>query len=319
MRGLVFDGQALRVDSDLPVPTPQSDEALLRMRRAGVCNTDLEITRGYMGFTGVLGHEFVAEVVEGPDHLLGRRVVGEINVACQTCAYCQQGIPSQCSRRTTVGIDRHPGAFANYLALATRNLYPVPDGVSDDQAVFVEPLAAALQMLEAVHIAPRDRVVLIGAGKLGLLCAQVVRLLGVDLTVIVRRERPARLLDRWGIPSVGLDDVSPRSADVVIDCTGTADGFDAALQRVRPRGTLILKSTYAGLPQANLSRVVVDEIRVVGSRCGPFAAALRLLAAGLVDCDSLIDGRYALEEGLAAFEAAGQPGALKFLLDFEGA
>ena len=316
MRGIVFDGQKCWVNGGLPDPSLESDQALLRIRRAGICNTDLEIVKGYMGFTGVLGHEFVAEVQRGPDHLFGRRVVGEINVACHDCEYCRRGVPSQCSRRTTVGIDRHDGAFADYLALAVRNLYVVPDSVSDDQAVFVEPLAAALQILEAVHISPLDRVVLIGAGKLGLLCAQVIRLLGAELAVVVRRERPARLLEQWGILSLSQDEVPERSADVVIDCTGTESGFAAALNIVKPRGTLVLKSTYAGLPQADLTRIAVDEIKVVGSRCGPFPAALRLLANGLIDCQPLIDDRYALDDAMAAFEAAASPGALKILLEF---
>jgi len=319
MRGIVFDGQRLRMDSELPVPSVESDQSLLQIRRAGICNTDLEIVKGYMGFTGVLGHEFVAQVLTGPDDLVGRRVVGEINVACQACEQCRRGVPSQCYHRTTVGIDRHPGAFADYLALATRNLLVVPDSVTDDQAVFVEPLAAALQILEAVHISPRDRVVLIGAGKLGLLCAQVIRLLGVELTVIVRRERPAQLLDRWGIAHESPDGVAPRCADIVIDCTGTESGFASALDLVKPRGVLILKSTYTGLPQANLTRIAVDEIQVVGSRCGPFSAALRLLADGLIDCESMIDKRYPLADGLVAFEAASQPGALKIMLEVDGA
>ncbi len=318
MRGIVFDGQHLRMESELPFPSVESDQSLLQMRRAGICNTDLEIVKGYMGFTGVLGHEFVAQVLTGPDELVGRRVVGEINVACQACEQCRQGVPSQCYHRTTVGIDRHPGAFADYLALATRNLLVVPDSVTDDQAVFVEPLAAALQILEAVHISPRDRVVLIGAGKLGLLCAQVIRLLGVDLTVIVRRERPAQLLDRWGIAHESPDGLAPRCADVVIDCTGTESGFASALDLIKPRGVLVLKSTYAGLPQANLTRIAVDEVRVVGSRCGPFPAALRLLADGLIDCESMIDKRYSLADGLAAFEAASQAGALKIMLEVDG-
>ena len=314
MRALTLN-VGLYFDSNAATPTPRNDQALLRVRRAGVCNTDLELIAGYMRFSGILGHEFVAEVVDGADDLIGQRVVGEINVACGTCDFCRRGVPSQCRNRTTVGIDRHPGAFADYLALTRRNLHVVPDNVSDDAAVFVEPLAAALQIYEAVHLSPRDRVILIGAGKLGMLCAQVVKLIGADLAAIVRREKQARLLNHWGILAVDRSEVEPGQAQVVIDCTGTAEGFAEALDLVEPRGTIILKSTYHGTPQANLTRVAVDEIRVIGSRCGPFESALRLLSAGLVDVESLIEARYPLDQGTNAFEHAAERGVFKVLLD----
>ena len=314
MRALTLN-QRLSFDPTSATPEPYGDQVLLRIRRAGICNTDLELVAGYMRFSGILGHEFVGEVIDGAKDLIGQRVVGEINVACGKCDFCLRGIPSQCRNRTTVGIDRHPGAFADYLALTRRNLYVVPDNVSDDAAVFVEPLAAALQIYEAVHLSPRDRVILIGAGKLGMLVAQVVKLIGADLAVIVRREKQARLLNYWGIPAVDRSEVTPRSAQVVIDCTGTAEGFAEALDLVEPRGTIILKSTYHNIPQANLTRVAVDEIRVIGSRCGPFEAALRLLSHGLVDVESLIEARYPLDQGVNAFAHAAEKGALKVLLD----
>ena len=199
MRALIYERQ-LRIVDDAPAPLPRGDQVLLKIRKAGICNTDLELVAGYMNFSGILGHEFVSEVIAG--EFTGRRVVGEINVADGTCDLCQRGIPSQCRNRTTVGIAGHPGAFAEYLALTSRNLYIVPDDVSDDAAVFVEPLAAALQVIEAVPISPRDRVVVIGAGKLGLLVAQVLKLTGADLVVVVRREKPAQLLKKWGIPAL---------------------------------------------------------------------------------------------------------------------
>jgi len=314
MRALTFDGE-LRL-ADVPQPAAQAGQALLKIRRAGICNTDLELTRGYMGFSGILGHEFVAEVVEGPREWRGKRVVGEINIADGECDMCRLGVPSQCRHRTTMGISGHPGAFAEYMALTTRNLYAVPDEVDDDQAVFVEPLAAALQTLEAVHISPRDRVVVVGAGKLGLLCAQVLRLTGADVWVVVRSNYALPLLARWQIPSSQASERPANQADVVVDCSGSAEGFAAALDLVRPRGTIVLKSTYADLPQANLTRVVVDEVRVIGSRCGPFGAALSLLRQGVVDTQGMIAARYPLEEALVAFERAFQPGALKVLLDF---
>jgi threonine dehydrogenase-like Zn-dependent dehydrogenase len=267
-----------------------------------------------MHFRGVLGHEFVGEVVSGPSEWVGARVVGEINVACGECDQCRRGIPSQCRTRSTVGLRGHDGAFAEYLALHTSVLHRVPDSIGDAQAVFVEPLAAAFQILEAAAISPRDEVVLIGAGKLGLLCAQVLRLTGARVRVVVRRPHPARLLDRWGIEAVSLTDLPANRADVVVDCTGTSEGFSAALGLLRPRGTLVLKSTYVGLPQADLTRVVIDEIRVIGSRCGPFQSALRALQAGLIDTDSLIQATYPLANALEAMQIAAQPGALKILL-----
>jgi len=314
MRALVLEGQ-LRLDTQVPMPILQGDQALLKIRKAGICNTDLEIMGGYKGFSGILGHEFVAEVADGPEDLLGKRVVGEINVADGTCDMCQRGIPSQCRNRTAIGITGHPGAFADYLALSSRNLHIVPDSVSDDSAVFVEPLAAALQTIEAFHISPRDRVVLIGAGKLGLLTAQVTRLTGADITVVVRQEKPAHLLNGWGISALALSEVPQHRAQVVIDCTGTPEGFAEALNLVEPRGTIILKSTYKAAPQIDLTRIAVDEIRVVGSRCGPFDAALRLLAAGLVDVEGLIEARYPLDAGLEAVECAAERGMLKVLLE----
>jgi threonine dehydrogenase-like Zn-dependent dehydrogenase len=315
MRALVYNGQ-LRVERAVADPVVHSDQVLLRIRRAGVCNTDMELIAGMYDFSGILGHEFVGEVIQGGDELLGKRVVGEINVACQECDFCQKGIPSQCRNRTTVGIVRHPGAFADYLALAARNLHVVPDEVSDDEAVFVEPLAAALQITEALHISPRDRVVVLGVGKLGMLVAQVLKLTGADIVAVVRREKQAKLLQKWRIPAVELSELEPQSAQVVVDCTGQADGFEASLNLVGARGTIVLKSTYHGLPQANLTQVAVREIRVIGSRCGPFDAALRLLKAGLVDVNSLIEARYNLDDALPAIEHAGQKGVLKVLLDF---
>lgn len=315
MRALIFDGQ-LKFEKGLDTPRTSGDEVLLKIQRAGICNTDLELTKGYMGFSGILGHEFVGEVVQGPDTLLGKRVVGEINVADGECEFCRRGIPSQCSQRSTVGIDRHPGAFADYLQLTAQNLHIVPDEVSDDAAVFVEPLAAALQVIEAVHLSPRDRVVLLGAGKLGMLVAQVLKLTGADVIAVIRRQKQADLLHGWGIVSGSRQDIASRSADVVVDCTGDAAGFADALEIVKPRGTIILKSTYTGIPHADLTRVVIDELRLVGSRCGPFDAALRVLKHGLVDVLSLIEARYEFDQALVAMEHAARPGALKVLLDF---
>lgn len=315
MRALVYDNGALNLRHDVPVPLPGHDEALIRIRQAGICNTDLELVHGMYGFSGILGHEFVGEVVQGPDEWLGRRVVGEINVACGTCDFCRRGIPSQCRNRATVGIIGHPGVFADYVRLVTRNLHAVPPEISNDAAVFVEPLAAALQVLEAVHISPRHRVIVVGLGKLGMLVAQVLRLTGADLVAVVRHEKQAALLKTWDIQSAGIGELEPEKAQIVVDCTGQAEGFDRALTLVEPRGTLIVKSTYHNLPQIDMTQIAVREIRVVGSRCGPFDAALRLLRAGLIDVHSLIEARYALDAAPAALAHAAKQGVLKVLLD----
>lgn len=313
MRAVVFEGDHPTVQ-EIARPAPQGDQVLLRVQMAGICNTDLEIFAGYQGFTGVPGHEFVAYVVEGPEAWMGRRVTGEINVTDGTCDMCLAGLETHCRHRTTVGIRQHPGAFAEYLALTVRNLHPVDPSIPDEAAVFTEPLAAALQILEVISIKPTDRVVVIGAGKLGLLCAQVIRLTGAAVTVVIRRSAPAVLLQTWDIATCTLADSDPATADVVVDCTGNAAGFADALALVRPRGTLILKSTYIGLPQADLTQIAVREIRVVGSRCGSFPAALRLLKNRLVDVEALISARYSLADALTAFNHAAQPGMLKVLV-----
>lgn len=314
MRALIYDN-VLRLGDWANPGLPGPDEARLRIHRAGICNTDMELMAGYMNFSGVLGHEFVATVEDGPAEWVGRRVVCEINVACGKCDFCLQGVPSQCRDRHAIGINRYQGAFAECLNVPLANLYPVPDNVSDDAAVFTEPLAAALQVTEAIQVSPRDRVVVLGAGKLGLLVAQVLKLTGADVVVPVRREKQAALLARWGIPAVDGQSLPRGRAQIVVDCTGDESGFAQALDLVQPRGTIILKSTYHGLPQADLTRVAVNEIRLIGSRCGPFAPALRLLEHKLVDVESMIEGRYPLEQGIAAMEHAMQKGALKILID----
>lgn len=311
-RAVVFDGAVRLIRRARPVLA--ADEALIRLRMAGVCNTDLELIAGYQGFSGVLGHEFVGDVIAGPAEWIGQRVVGQINIGCGRCDYCQRGVPEHCRDRRVLGIANYDGAFADSFRLVTRNLLAVPQGMPDEVAVFTEPLAAAGHILDQVLIRPTDRVVVIGAGKLGLLVAQVLRLTGADLTVIVRHERQAALLAGWGIRAAWYPEVAATQADIVVDCTGTAPGFAAAVALVRPRGTLVLKSTYTGPTQLDLSRLVVHEVTIVGSRCGPFAPALRWLAAGLIDVTPLIEARYALDDVAEALAHAARPGALKILL-----
>lgn len=312
MDALVFNKE-LHVQT-VPQPTPNLGEALLKIRYAGICNTDMELVRGYKGFCGILGHEFVADVIAGSDEWLGKRVVGEINIACGECDFCLRDIPSQCRNRVAIGIHGHDGAFAEYMTLPEKNLYLVPNSISDKQAVFTEPLAAACQVLESVHISPHDKVIVIGAGKLGLLCAQVIKLIGADLSVIVRHQKQRELLQKWGIPAVNRDELPDSMAQVVVDCTGVAEGFAESLSLVEARGTILLKSTYEGLPQADLTRIAVEEIRVIGSRCGSFKSALSLMSNGLVDVKSMIDAEYSLKDGLQAFDYARQKGMLKVLL-----
>jgi threonine dehydrogenase-like Zn-dependent dehydrogenase len=311
-RAVAFEGDLRVIDRARPVPG--ADEALIRLRLGGICNTDLELIRGYKNFSGVPGHEFVGDVCEGPADWTGRRVVGEINVSCGVCDMCRRNMNTHCRKRRILGMLNYDGAFADFFRLVVRNLHPVPEPIPDEAAVFAEPLAAACQILESARLHPSDRVILLGAGKLGMLSAQVLRLTGCDLAVVVRRAQQADLLGRWGVRAVERSALSDGQADVVVDCTGNASGFADALALVRPRGTVVLKSTYASIPQTDLARVVVQEVRVVGSRCGPMVTALRLLEQRLVDVEPLIEACYTLDEAGHAFEHAAQPGAMKILL-----
>ncbi len=330
MRALVCRETDLVLDYNYPLPAPVDGGALIRVLLAGICNTDLEIVRGYMAFQGVLGHEFVGiveAVHEGPGatpltSLIGKRVVGEINAACHhvDCLYCQRGIPTHCPNRTTLGIVNRDGAFADYLVLPTRNLHLVPDNISDEEAVFVEPLAANFEILEQVHVKPTDSVVVLGDGKMGQLAAQVLTLSGCEAMMVGKHEEKLALAEKRGVHTYLLDDAerfaldNGRRVDLVIECSGSAQGLEIALRLVRARGTLILKSTVAEKGLLHLAPIVIDEIRVQGSRCGPFAPALRALGQKLVDVHPLISACYSLDEGLAAFEHAGQKGVLKVLV-----
>ena len=314
MRALLYD-TGLKLVDDYPQPSPAPGEALIRVTLAGVCNTDLEITRGYTGFRGVLGHEFVGIVERCEDEAwLGRRVVGEINCDCGVCPACLAGRPSHCPGRTTLGISGRDGAMADSCVLPLRNLHRVPEALSDEQAVFTEPLAAALEILEQVHLRPTDRTVVLGDGKLGLLVAQVLRLTGCELLALGHYRDKLAILERQGIATSLASENLRVKADVVVDCTGKEEGFAAARELVRPRGTLVLKSTFEGHSEVNLTALVVDEVSLVGSRCGPFAPALRLLSKRLVDVESLVTAIFPLEQALEAVDAARQRGSLKVLI-----
>jgi threonine dehydrogenase-like Zn-dependent dehydrogenase len=314
MNGIWLEDLRATFRTDLSLPEPPPGEALVRVLKAGICNTDLELLRGYYPFTGIPGHEFVG-VVDSPGDWQGRRVCGEINVACGTCSQCRAGRPTHCERRSTLGLISRNGAFAEYLMLPFRNLQAVPDSVSDDEAVFTEPLAAAVEILEQVHVRPTDAVVVLGDGKLGLLCAQVLALTGCNLLALGKHPDKLSLLAARGIRTALITDTPPFRADVVVECTGHSAGFDLALQFLRPRGTLVLKSTYAGSLTVNMSRMAVDEITLIGSRCGPFAPALELLARQRVEVRSLIQARYPLHAGVQALEHARQPGVIKVVID----
>jgi len=315
MRSLVFD-KTLTFDSRRPEPDAAGGDTLLRVRQAGICSTDLEIAKGYMGFRGILGHEFVADVVNCPDKdLIGQRVVGEINVVCGRCDLCLSGLSSHCRNRSVLGILNHDGAFAEYVRLPRANLHLVPKNVDDDAAIFVEPLAAAYQVLKQVQLDSRKWVTVLGDGRLGLLVAQVLREAGCQIRVVGKHPQKLGLCEKWSIKARAVTDIVPRhDQDVVVDCTGSAAGIELALQMVRPRGIVVLKSTVAAGKPLNLAPVVIDEVQIIGSRCGPFREAIAALAAKRIDVVSLIHRRMKLEQGVEAMELAGRPGVLKVVL-----
>ncbi len=317
MRAIWLENQCPSFRSDLQQPVPAPGEALVRVHLAGVCSTDLELLRGYYPFTGIPGHEFVGTVIAAPDAAawMGQRVVGEINLSCGACPPCLAGNPTHCARRKVLGIRDCHGAFAEFLVLPLQNLHLVPDSVPDRAAVFTEPLAAALEILQQVAILPSHRCLVVGAGRLGQLIAQVLATTGCQLRVVARHPYQRELLQQQRIAWISEQQVGVGTMDIVVDATGTPLGFNLARQAVRPRGTLILKSTYQGEMSVNFSSIVVDEITLIGSRCGPFPPALQLLSGAQVDPLPLIQAEYFLEDGIRALKAAAQPGALKVLIN----
>ena len=341
MRALLFQ-KRLKYRKDYPIPQRAEGEALIRVLQAGICNTDIEIVKGYMPFQGVLGHEFVG-VVEGAGDKtwIGKRVVGEINCPCRQCEYCRQGLGNHCPNRKVLGILGKDGAFADYLTLPMANLHELPASISNLQAVFVEPIAAAFRILEQVDIGPKDKVAVLGDGKLGLLVAQVIASTGCELTAIGRHPEkleilaspePERFRARKKIKLVlskaegtvlamnqngswlageGL----PSGFDLCIDCTGSPKGLELALGLVRPMGKIVLKSTFAVGERLNLSQLVVNEVVLLGSRCGPFKKAIKALREGAVEVDNMVAKVYDLEEAVKAFGLASKKGVLKVVLD----
>lgn len=316
MRALVYDGR-VRLREDWPQPRAGRDEALVAVHKAGICATDLEVAHGYMGFRGVMGHEFVGEVAAGPRRWKGKRVVGEINCVCGRCRMCRGGLANHCLRRTVLGISGRDGCFAEMLAVPLRNLHEVPDGVSDEEATFVEPLAAALQIVRQVKLGARDSVVVLGDGRLGQLIVRVLkgRKLG-KLVMVGRHAGKLEAAEKQGVQTAAAADFVPAlDADVVVDATGDSLGLELAMRTVRPRGTIVLKSTFAKAEGINLSPLVVNEVTLMGSRCGPFADAIAALAAREVDVATLISAEFPLSEGVAALAAAGDGDKFKVLLD----
>jgi len=318
MKALRFENKTLSL-SDVPQPHVDG-EALVRVTLSGICNTDLEIARGYAGFQGTIGHEFVGVIESLPESApglaTGQRVVGEINAGCGRCDLCLAGDPRHCSRRTVLGIVGRDGAHAEFLKLPVANLLTVPDEVSDQRAVFTEPLAAACGILERTDVTEDTRVAVIGDGKLGLLCAQVLKTTGAPVTIVGKHQSKLAIAKRRGIETVTVDEVQSRSRefDLAVEASGSPTGLRLALELLRPRGVLVLKSTFHGAAEFETAPIVVDEISVIGSRCGRFAPALELLKTGAVDVESLLSEEFPLVEGLRAMALAAEPGVLKVLL-----
>jgi threonine dehydrogenase-like Zn-dependent dehydrogenase len=317
MKALRYENQKLSVSE---VPQPKVDgEAVVRVTLSGICNTDLEIARGYAGFAGTIGHEFVGVIEELPESgslRVGQRVVGEINAGCGHCDLCRAGDPRHCATRTVLGIVGRDGAHAEFLKLPIANLLPVPDEISDERAVFTEPLAAACGILERALITEDTRVAVIGDGKLGLLCAQVLLTTGAPVVLVGKHQGKLQIAARRGVETITVDHARSRAQefDVVVEASGSSSGFALALDLLHPRGIVLLKSTFHGATEMDAARIVVDEISVIGSRCGRFVPALELLRANAIEVADLISEEFALTAGLRAMEQAAQPGVLKVLL-----
>lgn len=320
MRAVVFD-ETLQYKTDYEKPIPQAGEALIRVTLAGICNTDFEITKGYMGYKGVLGHEFVGvvEEVNGTDKsLVGKRVVAEISWGCDdpNCEWCAVKNYRHCPNRHTLGIWRKDGCMADYVTIPTNVLFVVPDNVSDEQAVFTEPLAAACEITEQLHIEPCQRILVQGDGKLGLITAMTLASQNYDVTLVGKHADKLDLVKGLGIKTILLSELGDEQFDIVVEATGSVLGFESAMAHTKPRGVLVLKSTVATGKELNLAPIVINEITVLGSRCGQFNPALRLLERGAVDFSKLITEIFSVEKSLEAFERNKDKDSVKVLLKF---
>ncbi len=311
MRAIVFHTTLqFRNDTDLRQPGP--DDVIVDVVKAGICETDLQLCKGYMGFSGTLGHEFVGIARSG--RFAGQRVVGEINCACHACEMCRRQLSNHCPNRTVIGIVAHDGAFADAVVVPECNLHVVPDHVTDDEAVFVEPIAAACRIAEQIPLSGGEVATVLGDGRLGNLCAQVLRHQGCKVRVVGKHDVKLRILEQLEIPTIKLDELQPqRDSDIVVDCTGSPTGLTTALQLVRPCGTIVLKTTVAADQTLHMAPFVIDEIKLVGSRCGPFADALELLSRRAISVAPLLTATYPLEAATTAFEHAVRKDALKVL------
>lgn len=319
MKAIVFDKE-LKLDNNYKKPIPQKGEALIRVTLAGICNTDYEITKGYMGYVGVLGHEFVGiveEVNDADQSWIGKRVVAEISWGCDdpNCEWCAKKNYRHCPGRHTIGIWKKDGAMAEYITLPTNILFEVPQNVSDEQAVFVEPLAAACEITEQLHIEPTQKVLVLGDGKLGLTTALTLHALNLDVLLVGKHENKLNIAKAQGVKTKLLANFNPQKIyDVVVEATGTASGFEMSMSLTKPRGVLVLKSTVATGKELNLAPIVIDEITVLGSRCGQFAPALRLLENNRIDFSPFISKTYSIDDALEAFEANKSKETLKILI-----
>ncbi len=314
VRAVVFDG-TLRFEPDQTDPVPGDGECLVRVHLAGICSTDLHVTRGHIDFRGIPGHEMVGTVVSGSPEWRDKRVVCEINCVCRRCEMCLAGLSTHCRKRTVIGIEGRNGAFADLIAVPERNLHAVPDVLSDEEAVFVEPVAAAYQVLARCPIDERTNVTVVGSGRLGLLVAQALNDKKCRLTVVDKNKKKLLFCEKKGIQAIHLSDLVPRrDRDVVVECSGTPEGLTLAMQLVRPRGTIVLKSTYSEPGQLDLAPIVVHEVTLLGSRCGPFGEAINALARQAVDVRALISRTFRIEQAVEAFEAARNPDNVSVLL-----
>ncbi len=318
MQSLSFTSGQLLFSNQTPIPELSPGDALIKITLAGVCGTDLEIVKGYADFQGILGHEFVGVIESvtdsGDNHWLGKRVVGSINIGCMRCNVCLTRGAEHCPDRKVLGIRGKDGCFAEYIALPVKNLYIVPDSIPDESAVFTEPLAAACRIRERLLINPEKRIAVVGCGRLGLLIGATLHLTGSEVTMLGRRSESLKLPQQWGLQTALVDDCSDNSFDLVVESSGNESGLSQSIRLVKPLGTLILKSTFQNAVNLNLTKLVVAEITVMGSRCGAFAPALRLLEQGVINVQSTIDAEFSLSEGISAFQYAAKPGVRKVLL-----